>query len=103
MSSNIAIIFILSQITPISCKISCFILLNGRFKNFSSFNSTPNNILYPACGESILGSNFDGCHVQKVDSTDQKWYIVPLCDACNHRTDEPNVNVTLVSVADNNK
>ena len=24
-------------------------------------------------------------------------------DACNQRTDEPDVNVTLVSVADNNK
>lgn len=57
----------------------------------------------PACGKSVLGSNFDGCHVQKVDSTDQKWYIAPLCDACNHRTDEPDVNVVLVSVADNNK
>ena len=57
----------------------------------------------PACGESVLGSKFDGCHVQKVNSTDQKWYIVPLCDACNHRIDEPDVNVTFVSVADNNK
>lgn len=57
----------------------------------------------PACGKSVLGSNFDGCHVQKADSTDQKWYIAPLCDSCNHRTDEPDVNVLLVSVADNNK
>lgn len=57
----------------------------------------------PACGKSVLGCNFDGCHVQKADSTDQKWYIAPLCDSCNHRTDEPDVNVLLVPVADNNK
>ncbi len=57
----------------------------------------------PACGKSVLGSNFDGCHVQKADFTDQKWYIAPLCDSCNHRTDEPDVNVLLVPVADNNK
>ena len=57
----------------------------------------------PACGESVLGSKFDGCHVQKVDSTDPKWYIAPLCDACNQRKDEPDVSVKLVSVADNNK
>lgn len=25
----------------------------------------------------------DGAHVQLVDSTDKKWYIVPLCHKCN--------------------
>ncbi|MBD5416998.1 MAG: hypothetical protein HDR50_04930 [Desulfovibrio sp.] len=24
-----------------------------------------------------------GAHVQKADSTDRKWYIVPLCAKCN--------------------
>ncbi len=57
----------------------------------------------PACGKLVLGSKFDGCHVQKANSTDQKWYIAPLCDACNHRTDEPDVKVELISVADYNK
>ena len=57
----------------------------------------------PACGKAVLGKNFDGCHVQKVNSTDQKWYIVPLCDACNQRKDQPDVDEIFVPVADNNK
>ena len=28
-----------------------------------------------------------GAHVQKVDSLDKHYYIVPLCEPCNHRTD----------------
>ena len=57
----------------------------------------------PACGEATLRKDFDGCHVQKVNSTDQKWYIVPLCDACNQRKDQPDVDEIFVPVADNNK
>lgn len=40
----------------------------------------------PACGKSITKERFDGCHVQKANSTDKRWYIVPLCDRCNQRT-----------------
>ncbi len=50
----------------------------------------------PACGNGFERKNFDGCHVQKVDSTDKKWYIIPLCDSCNHRTDTPDVNGDLL-------
>jgi len=35
--------------------------------------------------------NSGGSHVQKVSSTDQKWYIMPLCDSCNYRADIPEV------------
>ena len=28
-----------------------------------------------------------GGHVQKAYSSDQRWYIVPLSESCNHRTD----------------
>lgn len=28
-----------------------------------------------------------GAHVKKVDSLDNRWYIVPLCLGCNQRTD----------------
>ena len=41
----------------------------------------------PGCGKIITRKNFDGCHVQKVSLVDQKWYVMPLCDSCNHRTD----------------
>ena len=50
----------------------------------------------PGCGKNIQRKNFDGCHVQKVDSTDQKWYIIPLCDSCNHTKDEPDVDADLL-------
>ena len=40
------------------------------------------------CSEtSCLGIQLVGAHVQKVNSTDQQWYIVPLCSSCNQRTD----------------
>jgi len=29
-----------------------------------------------------------GAHVIKVDSNDNRWFIVPLCQACSKRTDE---------------
>lgn len=42
------------------------------------------------CMASDCGGNhveLDGAHVQKAYGTDGRWYIVPLCKACNHRTD----------------
>jgi hypothetical protein len=39
-----------------------------------------------------------GAHVIKVDSSDGKWYIVPLSKACNKRTDEFYVSEILVAV-----
>jgi hypothetical protein len=29
-----------------------------------------------------------GGHVKKVDSNDNKWYIIPLCRSCNAKEDE---------------
>lgn len=43
-----------------------------------------------------------GAHVKKVDSYDNKWYIVPLCSGCNKRTDTFEVSESrLVPVNDN--
>jgi hypothetical protein len=42
-----------------------------------------------------------GAHVQKIDSSDKKWYITPLCKTCNQRTDELNVVWDLVPVPHN--
>ena len=39
-----------------------------------------------------------GAHVQKANSDDKAWYIVPLCNSCNHRTDTFEVTETLVPV-----
>ena len=45
--------------------------------------------------------NLVGAHVQKANSYDQSWYIVPLCTSCNNRTDEFYVDETLVPVPSN--
>lgn len=42
-----------------------------------------------------------GAHVQKVNSIDKCYYIVPLCRSCNQRTDEFEVNKKLVPVPSN--
>ena len=31
----------------------------------------------------------DGSHVQEEDADDKKWYIVPLCHACNTGREDP--------------
>lgn len=33
-----------------------------------------------------------GAHVQKVDSQDKNWYIVPLCKSCNKKDKPFNVD-----------
>lgn len=44
----------------------------------------------------------DGAHIQKADSDDRHWYIVPLCHECNMKpsSEEFYVDETLVSVRD---
>ncbi len=42
-----------------------------------------------------------GAHVQKANSTDNKWYIVPLCSGCNQRTDTFDVSAELIPVPSN--
>jgi hypothetical protein len=44
--------------------------------------------------------NLVGAHIKKVDSSDNSWYIVPLCQADNKRTDEFYVYEPLVPVND---
>jgi hypothetical protein len=51
--------------------------------------------------DNCWGTNLVGAHVQKAYSSDQRWYIVPLCVSCNNRTDTFNVNATLVPVPSN--
>lgn len=51
--------------------------------------------------EGCYGHDLVGAHVQKVNSYDNSWYIVPLCTRCNQRTDSFEVNATLVPVPSN--
>ena len=42
----------------------------------------------PACGNVIKDkSDWDGAHVKKIKSYDERYYIVPLCSSCNSRND----------------
>ena len=42
----------------------------------------------PACGSVVKDkSDWDGAHVKKVSSRDERYYIVPLCSSCNPKDD----------------
>ena len=52
-------------------------------------------------GCSVTGrSNLVGAHVKKADSSDNRWYIVPLCQGDNMRSDEFYVYGPLALVND---
>ncbi len=55
------------------------------------------------CGAINCKSNEQlfGAHVIKVNSSDKKYYITPLCPKCNKRTDNFNVDTELVPVPSN--
>lgn len=55
------------------------------------------------CGASDCHSHGDlvGAHVQKAYSSDSRWYIVPLCSSCNHRTGIFDVDEELIPVPSN--
>ena len=72
-----------------------------NFWEMNTNNYLQDDVLYicPGCGRNVYKSQLDGCHVQKNDFRDQSWYIVPLCDSCNHRADVIDIgNLTMVAV-----
>ncbi len=67
------------------------------WEGISGFSIDPNTEYEcPGCGKKITRKNFDGCHVQKCGLVDRKWYVMPLCDSCNHRTDMFSVDEKLL-------
>ena len=42
----------------------------------------------PICPRCGMRESTDGAHVIKVNSLDDKWYIVPLCENCNEKKDD---------------
>ena len=70
--------------------------LNYWELNFGQILEVGKQYECPACHNYFYRSNFDGCHVQKVGYIDNKWYIIPLCDSCNHRIDNPEVDDNLL-------
>ena len=81
---------------------------SSRFPAPSGYNSwleyweKQTGVKKSTCGASNC-SNGDlvGAHVQKVNSTDKKYYITPLCRSCNQRTDEFDVAWQLIPVPSN--
>ena len=50
----------------------------------------------PTCSRKGCACNATlGAHVKKVGSTDNSWYIVPLCDACNGLSVDFEINSTV--------
>lgn len=77
-------------------KCKCGSLLD-HWKKFS--NTTVTYCSEKACtGKELLGA-----HVQKADSSDQKWYIIPLCNTHNQSTKELEVVDSTVFVSANKK
>ena len=56
----------------------------------------------PPCGRKGCGNTATlGGHVKKVGSTDNSWYLLPLCDSCNKLKDsfEKKASVLVASAA----
>lgn len=50
----------------------------------------------PLCGDTFKLIDMVGGHVQKMDSTDEKWYITLVCDPCNKTPGkEGNIDIDL--------
>lgn len=57
----------------------------------------------PACGEAFFRNGFVGAHVHKVSSSDESWYIVPLCRGCNQRDDSFDVDINILQPVPSNR
>lgn len=60
-------------------------LCGSWLKHWEKFNLTGQRTPFfcPVCGYSKVEV---GAHVQKYDSYDKDWYIVPLCKSCNNKS-----------------
>ena len=67
-------------------------------KHWEKFNSAGQSKPYlcPACGSPFVEV---GAHVQKFGSFDDKWYIVPLCKACNNKSSSTILDIGNCSLA----
>jgi hypothetical protein len=53
--------------------------------------------------EYCINRDLVGAHVQRADSTDKSWYIVPLCQKHNQSTGELQISDTFKFVSANKK
>ena len=40
-----------------------------------------------------IRDNIVGAHVRKAGSSDEKWYIVPLCETCNALNSDVEIDI----------
>ena len=67
-------------------------------KHWENYNSAKQSkpILCPACGLHLVEV---GAHVQKYNSSDKIWYIVPLCKSCNNKSSYTILDVGACALA----
>lgn len=53
--------------------------------------------------EKCIGKDLVGAHVQKADSSDMSWYIIPLCNKHNQSTETLVVSDSYTFVSANKK
>lgn len=68
-----------------------------HWEKFSNQSITFCPVRSPNC----LNEDLMGAHVQKADSSDNKWYIFPLCSAHNQKTSILGVSDSLRLVSAN--
>lgn len=56
-------------------------------------NFTTQTVIY-CSASACTNTDLVGAHVQKANSTDEKWYIVPLCRAHNNSAEVLDVGAT---------
>ena len=73
-------------------------LCGSWLKHWENYNSAGQSkpILCPACGIHLVEV---GAHVQKYNSSDEKWYIVPLCKSCNNKSSNTILDVGSCALA----
>ncbi len=71
-------------------------------RHWLKFNTGRQSIptICPACKNNRVEV---GAHVQKSESTDKSWYIVPLCKACNGKSADTKLDIGKCSLASANK
>lgn len=71
-------------------------------KHWKKYNMAGQNIPYicPACGQNLTEV---GAHVKKYNSSDDSWYIVPLCKSCNNKSSSAVLEIGNCALASANK
>jgi hypothetical protein len=85
---------IINRTSDTNCKCGNWL---QHWKNFSS------QMVTYCCVITCIKKDLVGAHVQKADSTDKNWYIIPLCQTHNQSTGELYISDIYKLVSANKK